>query len=237
MARKKHSAQKHGRVLGRHAAPLDARRRDEIVEAVVNHLRPWKNHRSRDTITRDVNRCIDVLRKLVLTQEKQFARKPFQEYRKKLDKALRKVEHLLASNKGRFRWHLFATPPTKTTFVPVMSMSRTAFEQFIRSPHTRANAFDMELKLLREACARDAGFHPNYDIAKHRSADFAHGLVELLSDGKISGTEHKAFRLIASLLFEAVSGEQDVDLKRACDEAINASYPYLVGELGTDPSQ
>ena len=126
-----------------------------------------------------------------------------------------------------FGWLLFATTPTK--FSPVFLMSKKSFEESLREHQTRANAFVTNLKRLREVCARNIGLHPNYDLAKNLSAEFAYGLMKILS--KITGTEDKAFRMITSLLYEAVSGEQDADLKRACDAAIRHSYPYLISEL------
>ena len=81
-----------------------------------------------------------------------------------------------------------------------------------------------ELKRLREVCARavDPGFatHPNYGHAKHLCAWHALGLMRELSDGKITGTKDAAFRVVTGLLYEAVSGQPDADLKRACDTVL-----------------
>jgi hypothetical protein len=41
-----------------------------------------------------------------------------------------------------------------------------------------------------------------------------------LSDGKIRGTKDSAFRVVTGLLYEAVSGRPDADLKRACDSVL-----------------
>jgi hypothetical protein len=227
MARKKHSARKGSRAMKRDAVPLSAIRRDDIVEEIVDHLRPWKNHKSRETVTSKVNYSLDGLGKLVPLQKKLSDRRAYREQAKKLDKALSNVEVLLASSSGTFGWNLFITT---TEFSPV------PLEELINKRRTRADAFVTELKRLREVCAPDIGHHPNYDLAKHLSAEFAHGLMKILSDGKITGTEDKAFRAITTLLYEAVSGERDADLKRACDAKIKCSYPYLISELGTDPS-
>ena len=66
------------------------------------------------------------------------------------------------------------------------------------------------------------GIDPNYDHAKHLSARSAHGLMQGLSERKITGTEGGRFRTVANLLYEAISGLPDADLKRslqfrACD--------------------
>ena len=80
------------------------------------------------------------------------------------------------------------------------------------------------MKRLREVCARavDPGLasHPNYDHAKHLCAWHALGLMRELSEGKITGTKDSAFRVVTGLLYEAVSGQPDADLKRACDSVL-----------------
>jgi hypothetical protein len=88
----------------------------------------------------------------------------------------------------------------------------------------RADSFFAELKRLRDVCARavDPGFatHPNYGHAKHLCAWHALGLMRELSDRKITGTKDSTFRVITGLLYEAVSGQPDADLKRACDSVL-----------------
>jgi hypothetical protein len=234
MARKKRSAHKRGRVKGS-CTPLDETQRNDIVEGIVDNLKPWKNNRSRNAITADVNHSIDMLRELVPVQEELLDQKPFREYRKKLDQALSDVEKILESGAQSFTWFLF--PPTQTAFVPVMMMSEESFKEYFDNDNEGANAFRTELKRLRTVCAHDIGLHPNYDIAKRRSADFARGLMTILSDQKITTTENGAFRIITGLLYEAVSGVKDVELKRACDDAIRGSYPYLINKIGTDESR
>jgi hypothetical protein len=87
-----------------------------------------------------------------------------------------------------------------------------------------SQTFSAELKRMRKVCALAGdprfGSHPNYDPAKHLSAQSAHDLMHQLSDGKISGTKDGVFRAITSLLYEAVSGQRDADLKRACDSVL-----------------
>ncbi len=85
----------------------------------------------------------------------------------------------------------------------------------------RWDFFVDEIKRLHEVCTTvidpKSRVHRNYDHAKHESASFALNLMAKLSDSKITGTVDGAFRTITSLLYEAVSGQQGADLKRACD--------------------
>jgi hypothetical protein len=46
---------------------------------------------------------------------------------------------------------------------------------------------------------------------------FAHALMQRLSERTITGTKDNAFRAIAGLLYEAICGKPDADLKRACN--------------------
>jgi hypothetical protein len=65
MARKKHFAQSGSRATKGKVA--NAIRRDEIVEAVVDNTKPWRNHESRDTVTAAVNQAL--LRRSFLIQD------------------------------------------------------------------------------------------------------------------------------------------------------------------------
>jgi hypothetical protein len=50
-----------------------------------------------------------------------------------------------------------------------------------------------------------------------------------LSDRKITGTKDAAFRVITGLLYEALSGQQDADLKRACGTVLRNAQNLLQG--------
>jgi hypothetical protein len=208
---------------------------DEIVEEIVDHLRPWKNHKSVAAITAAVNHELDVLLKLAPLQTKLFDRARNRAHAKKLDRALSEVEMLLASAPGVLAWFLFnPLPPVTLTEDGELVQVAQSIENIELAYSARAGSFCAELKRLRKVCARavDPGFasHPNYDHAKHLCAWFALGLMRELSDGKITGTKDSAFRVITGLLYEAVSGQPDADLKRACDSVL----PNLNPRSGTD---
>jgi hypothetical protein len=208
---------------------------DEIVEEIVDHLRPWKDHKSVAAITAAVNHEIDVLLKLAPLQASLFDRARNRAHAKKLDRALSEVETLLASAPGALAWFLFnPLPPVALTESGELMQVTQSIENIELAYRARADSFFAELKRLREVSARavDPGFgsHPNYDHAKHLCAWLALGLMRELSDRKITGTTDSAFRVVIGLLYEAVSGQPDADLKRACDSVL----PNLNLRSGTD---
>jgi hypothetical protein len=198
---------------------------DEIVEEIVDHLRPWKAHKSVATITAAVNQRLDVLLKLAPLEAKLFDPVQNRAHAKKLDRALGEVEKLLASAPGALAWFLFnplpPVGPTEDGELVKVTQSTENIELVYRA---RAASFCAELKRLREVCASavDPGFgsRPNYDHTKNLSAWFALGLMRELSEARITGTKDSAFRVIVGLLYEAVAGQPDADLKRACDSVL-----------------
>ncbi len=166
-----------------------------------------------------------MLLKLAPLQAKLFDRARSRAHAKKLDRALSEVETLLASAPGTLAWLLFhPLPPLTLTEDGELVQVMQSIENIELAYRARADSFFAELKRLREVCARavDPGFasHPNYDHAKHLCAWNALGLMRELSDRKITGTKDSAFRVVTGLLYEAVSGQPDADLKRACDSVL-----------------
>lgn len=214
MIRNKRPAQ-GGRLMKGAASPPNRTRRDELVEAVVDNLKPWKNHKSRDTVTAEVNRTLDILLDSVPSDKKNFDRRAIRKHAKKLDRAPSKVEELLPSGPGLLNLVLFDPRP-------VLQAGDYEYPElrFHREMEARRIAFGAELKRLRDVCARDYGDHPNYDHAKYESAWWSYALMQGHSHRKITGTENQAFRTIAGLLYEVLSGRQDEDLKRACDTVL-----------------
>jgi hypothetical protein len=223
LARKKHSAKRGVRIRKGELRPSDAIRRGEIVEEIVLNLRPWKDRISETTVTAEVNRELDILLGHVPAQARWSNRARNRAHAQKLDGALRKVEKLtrLASTPGYLAFLLFSPP--------------SGAPPSIGDIEHASQTFAAELKRMRNVCAFAVdprfGSHPNYDHAKHLSARSAHGLMQGLSKRKITGTEGGRFRTIANLLYEAISGLPDADLKRACDSVLR---DIRNRELGSD---
>jgi hypothetical protein len=234
MARKKkHSAESS--LLAKAAAltPPNENRLHEIAEEIVDHLRPWKDRKGNDEITLAVNRELRFLLILAPFEAKRADRTQNRAHAQQLDGALLSVEMLLASAPGPLRD--FLLNPLPTMAMDGVWWQTPSTEDIERENRERADSFAAELKRLREVCARaiDPGFgyHPNYDRAKRFCAMFALGLMRDLSDRPITGTKDDTFRAIASLYYEAISGQRDADLKRACDSELRDNRGR---ELGTD---
>jgi hypothetical protein len=210
----------------------DASCLDDIIEEIVTHLWPFKR-KTEAEVTAGVRNAVDALMKIAPLQRKLGDRSLIRDHAKKLDAALGKVEELLASCPGGLAGHLFSPlPPPIWTEGDDLSVKILPEEELKHRLQARWNSLAVELKRLRRICARaiDPGFglHPNYDQDKHACAWFAFNLMRNLSDHEITGTEDGSFRTITSLLFEALSGHQDADLKRACDDVLRE-------DRGTDP--
>jgi hypothetical protein len=209
MANKKHSTKSAVRARMGYVAPLTAIRRGEILEEIVDHLRPWKRRLRDADVIHSVNVSVDILVRLV-PRNAEIDDLRTRAHAEQLDTALSKIEALLASAPNVLRDHL----------VPSVTF-RTAKMQAVRELRQRWDSLVDEIKRLHEVCAAvidpKSRVHQNYDHAKHESAKFALDLMGKLSDRKITGTADGAFRAITSLLYEAISGQEGADLKRACD--------------------
>ena len=219
-AKRRCSRQEERRLLS------NAIRRGEIVKEIVDHLRPWKDRASEATVSAEVNRELDILLQYVPRQARWSDRTRNRAHAQKLDGALREVEKLtrLASTPGYLAFLLFSP--------------RSGPSPSISDIEHASQTFAAELKRMRKVCALAVdprfGFHANYDHAKHLSSQSAHVLMKGMSEKKITGTEGGGFRTIASLLYEAISGPPDTDLKRSCDSVLrNIRGP----QTGTHGSQ
>ena len=206
-------------------------RQHEIVEEVVDNLRPWKDRKSRAAVAADVEHELNILIHIVPLGTELFDRRRNRAHAQKLNRAVSEVERLFSSAPGMLAWSLFnPLPPPEWTDDGQLVIPKTnkSAEEIKRDYFARANTLSAELARLRRVCAQaiDPGFgmHPNYDHAKDACAWFAHGLMEGLSNREITGTQDGTFRTITSLLYEAVSGEHSIDLKRACDAVLRSLH-------------
>lgn len=201
----------------RKTARANPNRRNEIVEEILNHLRPFRGKKGTAAVAAELNCALDRHISHARQQSKIPSRTQIQKHAKQLELALMKVEKLLRLAPGPVIWSLYyPAAPTRTEPQRAEDIERAIWK--------RAGDFSAELKQMRRECARvcDSAFtrHPNFDDTKHACAWGAYGLMAGLSRKKISGTQDGAYRAITSLLYEAISGQQGSDLKRACDDVL-----------------
>jgi hypothetical protein len=190
---------------------------DAIVEEITDHLRPWKGRQSRQAIAIAVGKNLKILRENIPLSGKLFNRRRLREHALRLDKSLREVEDLLKSAPDSLNLHLFKPVSFSKGEIGAIETKSAAFLRPVE-------LFFAELARLRKVCAQAIhpgfGVHPNFDYAKWQCSFFAYMLMDELSNAKITGTKDASFRVISSLLYEAVSGEPDADLKRHCDQVL-----------------
>lgn len=221
VTRNRHPAKPSLDIKASALVPPDADRLDEIVEEIVDHLRPWKKRISEAAVTVEVS--ADMIRLLTLApyEAKRSDRKKNGTHARQLDQALVNLQNLLTSAPHPLRSFLRDPLPNMTDDGVIHGV---VDENIKWANRKRADSLDAELKRLREVCARAIkvgyGYDSNYDRVKHLCAGFAQGLVRDLSAKPATGTMDAPFRAIASLLYEAVSARRDVDLKRACDSQL-----------------
>jgi hypothetical protein len=189
----------------------------EIVEEIVDQLYPWKPRMSHSSVSATVKRL-----EFPSPDMQRSYRKEYRTHAKRLASALTEVETLLASARGQLAWSLFY--PLELWIGDGIGGYHPSLGDIERTREKRIDTFVAELRRFRGVCAQaiDPGFdhHPNYDFLKYDCAKSAHGLMLAMSNRKITSTKDGAFRAIASLLYEAVSGKKDAELKRACDSVL-----------------
>jgi hypothetical protein len=201
-------------------SPAPVARVEQIVEEIVDQLRPWKGGEAR--VTESVQYDLKWLLFLAPLEATRSNRTLNRVHARKLYRALLSIEELLATAPGPIRSFLENPLPTMTSDGKIWHTNPPSLRDEIQHANKdRAESFRAELKRKREVCSRainnGLGYHPNYDPTKRLCAQFARSLMENLSRRAITGTKDSAFRAITSLLYEAISGKRDADLKRACD--------------------
>jgi hypothetical protein len=194
----------------------DLNRLDNLIDAIVNNLRRLKRRRTETEVAASVKHHVTE----VMLPDTPLLREPFDRSRirghaERLNNALAEVHGLLASAPRLLE---------KALFVPPGAPRGQSIEEMEDAVRARREAFIVELERLRWWCAfvidLGLGLHPNFDFTKYDCAARAYDLMRELSDHKITGTKDDSFRTITSLLYEAASGQQDADLKRACDAVL-----------------
>jgi hypothetical protein len=181
--------------------------RAEIVEEIMDNLRPWTRRESEVKV--DIQQTIESLRRANSPEfEDRFNRSAIKKSAQEFGAAIAKVEKALQR-------------------IHPMVAARVFVEMEGQPPHPTyketLSAFQKKLGWMRWSCESTIrhpnGSHPNVDHAKKRCAKSAHELMRWFSRQTPTGTAERPFRTITSLLYQAVSGKRQ-DLKKACDEVV-----------------
>jgi hypothetical protein len=168
----------------------------DLIEGIIDLLRPWTLPEKR--VRQRVSQVLDVMRYSLPSFYS-----PDIKHAGDLDVALRRVEGLL--------------------------ISAPAVLRFTLDPN-HFHSFCQDVRAFREICVqvvrRGPGRHGNYDEVKALSAQAARELLSDFSEQKIVSSPSSAYRMIASLIYEAITGV-NIDLKKACDRELKQErHPF-----------
>jgi hypothetical protein len=214
-------------------AAVNATRQQEIVEEIVDNLRPLKSGISVSAASERVRQEIEDLHETDDMIPKLATGKEFRMRAKELEDALAKLDALLNSAPTALACYLFRPWPAQSFSELYYALDSPlpfgSADEIERACFDKRDELVADLTRLRKECAQAAkaqlGPHPNYDHSKHVSAYVAWCLLTEWSEHKATGTADGAYRTIASLLYEAGWGIGDADLKRACDDVLNRRLP------------
>jgi hypothetical protein len=139
------------------------------------------------------------------------------EHAQKLGDVVTTLEQMIRDLPEPFAAYLFMPLRARCSITPAEEANAAA-----TADH---DSFLHRLERLRLDCADQkappGSSGPERDRVKVGCATFARNLMLAFSRRRVTGTAEGAYRVITSLLFEALTGEGDVDLKRACDRVLN----------------
>jgi hypothetical protein len=115
--------------------------------------------------------------------------------------------------------YLFGPPLARHALIPV--------DDIMSATLTDKEALLERLGRLRLDCGRQQppphSSGPEQDRVNNHCAALARNLMKVLTSRPITGTAEGPLRVIASLVYEAFTGEPEIDLKRACDRALEST--------------
>jgi hypothetical protein len=201
---------------------VDETRFDEIVEAIVDELRPYRRPK------KDVHELVPRLIKLNLREVDQLWRRlagtPAEalKHLKEVRETAAKLEKLLLTMPNRVAWVVEMRLGTLGFRDELGLLSPAPVEQ----PRLKFMSFISDLERLQTA-AKIAetyrGPSPLYEVEKGLSAKYARFLIVGLSKRPPTMAPSGPLRTIASLIFEVITGEQDANLERHCKAELRRS--------------
>jgi hypothetical protein len=174
---------------------------DEIVGAIANELRPWKQT-ERGAVDDAVREQIGLLQDVSPRFFDRNAVRKMRDDARSIIKTITKLEQQIKGAAPELRLRLKLDVPE----MPEIGLA-LLFE---------------ELGYLRKECKNAIQAAPAKDQIKDWCALTAWSLVWTLSDSEPTSTDNSPFRVIAGLLYQAITGKPDKDLRRACDTVHSA---------------
>jgi hypothetical protein len=181
--------------------PTTAKRTQEILKLIVDALKPWRNDNPSD-INKRVNEQVRLLQAVAQDFFSRSAVNKARDDAEKLLADIKRIERRIANVSPELRARL-----KLQTDAP--SALRDELERLREECKCAASA---ESELIREQCARTAWL-----------------LVQLFSQKEPASSENNPHRNVTSLVYEAVTGQAEKDLRRACDK--------ILDKVRTSPSE
>ena len=203
---------------------IDETRFSDIVDAIVHELCPHR--RPKKDIQELVPRLIELFLSEVTQLQRRLAGTPpaALDHIKKVRETAARLETLLLTMPNRIAWvremrlgTLGARDETGLLLPAPVEQPGLKFMSFISD----LERLQTQAKIAEEYC----GPSPLYEADKHLSAKHTHLLITALSKRPPTITPSGPLRMIASLLFEVITGVQEADLERHCKAVLRRSRP------------
>jgi hypothetical protein len=166
----------------------------ELVQTIVDELKPWKESYSQEQIECAVAQDIDLLRDVSQGHFSRSAIRKTRDDARTLKEEIKRIERLLRD----------ASPEMKL--------------RLKLNPVGWQNPLLVELAAARKECDRAVVAAPATNEIKKWCARVAFRVVRKFSQHEPTGTDQGPFRCVTRCLYEAVTGKEGKDLKRACDD-------------------
>jgi len=212
------------------ASPVTARRAvdetrfSEIVDAVVDELRP--HQRPKKDVQEVVRGSFELLLPQVAQLQRRLAGTPVaaMQHLTKVRETAAKLEMLLLTMPNRIAW----VGEMRPGLLGMKDETGLLESAPIERPRQKLMDFVLDLKRIQtEAKIAESycGPSPLYEADKHLSAKYAHLLITALSKNLPNNAPSGPLRTIASLIFEVVTGAREADLERHCKALLRRYRP------------
>jgi len=221
-SRKRSSQSKASAVTAKRA--VDETRFSEIVDAVVDELRP--HQRPKKDVQELVRGSFELLLPEIAQLQRRLAGTPVaaMKHLTKVRETAAKLEILLLTMPNRIAW----VGEMRPGLLGVEDETGLLVPAPIERPRQKIMDFVLDLERIQtEAKIAESycGPSPLYEGDKHLSAKYAHLLITALSKNPPTNAPSGPLRAIASLIFEVVTGAREANLERHCKALLRRSRP------------